>query len=63
MDKEMIDQLFTKYYRGTTTTSKSSGTGLGLAIAYRFIQAHNGRIHVKSTLNIGTTFLIYLPKY
>ncbi|MGE7023878.1 sensor histidine kinase [Solibacillus cecembensis] len=62
MDKETIDQLFTKYYRGTTTTSKSSGTGLGLAIAYRFIQAHNGRIQVKSTLNSGTTFLIYLQK-
>lgn len=62
MEKETIDQLFTKYYRGTTTASKSSGTGLGLAIAYRFIQAHNGRIQVESALNIGTTFLIYLPK-
>ena len=62
MEEETIDQLFTKYYRGTSTTSKSSGTGLGLAIAYSFIQAHNGRIHVKSSVNIGTTFLIYLPK-
>lgn len=37
------------------------GTGIGLAIVKKIVENHQGEITVKSQLNIGTTFDIYLP--
>jgi two-component system, cell cycle sensor histidine kinase and response regulator CckA len=42
-------------------TSKPKGSGIGLATAYSIIRRHGGAIEVKSQVNIGTTFFIYLP--
>ncbi|MBS6396412.1 MAG: GHKL domain-containing protein [Clostridiales bacterium] len=42
-------------------TYKENGTGLGLSIVRRIIEAHNGTIHLKSTVGKGTEFQIYLP--
>jgi len=39
---------------------KDKGTGLGLAIAWRIVQAHGGRIEVRSD-GAGTTFALALP--
>jgi len=44
-----------------TTKSESKGTGLGLSISYGILQAHGGRIDVKSIVGEGTTFVIELP--
>ena len=38
-----------------------SGTGIGLAIVKKIVENHHGVITVKSKLNEGTTFDIYLP--
>ena len=38
------------------------GTGLGLAISQKIIEMHKGRIEVKSQINKGACFRIYLPK-
>lgn len=38
-----------------------SGTGIGLTICRKIVQNHNGFITVKSEVNNGTTFFIYLP--
>jgi PAS domain S-box-containing protein len=57
MDDYTQRHLFEPYY----TTKKEKGTGLGLATAYRIIQDSGGRIDVKSYLNKGSTFSIYLP--
>jgi signal transduction histidine kinase len=45
-------------------TTKERGWGLGLPLAERIIsQYHHGRIFLlKSTLDVGTTFRIILPK-
>ena len=51
-----IPRIFTRYY-----TTKETGTGLGLAIVERVIEAHNGRLNVKSTVGKGTTFNLDLP--
>ena len=42
-------------------TTKANGTGLGLSICFRIIQQHDGKIEVKSDLNAGTAFIVYLP--
>ena len=42
-------------------TTKTTGTGLGLAMVKQIIDAHNGNIHFKSTVEIGTTFYIEFP--
>lgn len=52
--------IFERFYRGSTT-NKAQGSGLGLAITQSIIQAHQGKIHVKSHIGKGTTFTIMLP--
>ncbi len=37
-----------------------NGTGLGLAIVKSLVDNQHGRIHVKSEVNVGTTFTVYL---
>ena len=42
-------------------STKSKGMGIGLAICADIIRKHGGTIQVKSELNKGTTFEIFLP--
>lgn len=44
-------------------TTKSGGSGLGLAICQKIVEELNGRIEFTSELNVGTEFLVVLPKY
>ncbi len=43
-------------------TSKEKGTGLGLVVVKQIIEAHGGKIKVKSEAGQGTTFTIELPR-
>ena len=61
MDKESLNNLFTRYYRGTNTSESGSGTGLGMAITKQLVQLHGGSINVKSTPEKGTMFRILIP--
>jgi heavy metal sensor kinase len=56
-----LERIFDRFYR-VETASLSSGTGLGLAIARQIVQAHGGRIAVKSVLGQGTIINVQLPK-
>ncbi|WP_394549352.1 sensor histidine kinase [Priestia aryabhattai] len=62
MDELTKERLFDRYYRGTNTSQPYTGTGLGMVIAKQLVQAHNGTIFTKSTLNKGTEFKITLFK-
>ncbi len=42
-------------------TTKSKGRGLGLAAVLLIVKAHSGAIHVRSSMNGGTTFHVSLP--
>lgn len=60
MSPEVVENLFDRYYRGINTTSDNTGTGLGLTISKQLVEAHGGRIDVKSSSQ-GTTITIKLP--
>ncbi len=55
---EHLDKLFDPFF---TTKGMGEGTGLGLSISYGIIKEHNGKVHVKSKLGKGATFIVKLP--
>ena len=61
MNQVIVENLFNKYYRGTTTNVSKFGTGLGMAIVKNLIHAHGGHIKVESEESVGTTIQIILP--
>jgi signal transduction histidine kinase len=58
---EDLPRLFEKFYRLPGTDRSTTGTGLGLSISKRIVEAHGGRISVKSKVGQGTSFFIHLP--
>ena len=42
-------------------TTKAKGMGFGLPICKRFVEAHGGKIHARSTIGKGSTFTVTLP--
>jgi two-component system OmpR family sensor kinase/two-component system sensor histidine kinase BaeS len=59
---EDLPKLFDRFWRAEQSRSRATGgSGLGLAVAKQLVQAHGGRIWVKSELNRGTRFTFFLP--
>jgi len=59
---EDVKNIFDPFFRAKDTKIvKAEGTGLGLAIVKHIINAHNGKIDVKSEVGKGTTFSISFP--
>lgn len=56
----MQSKLFTQFYQ-TSTQHRGSGTGLGLYITKAIIDAHGGKISVRSEEGKGTTVTFELP--
>lgn len=55
--KEDLPFIFDRFYRADKNREKG-GAGLGLSIAQSIVKAHKGKIDVKSTVGIGTTFSV-----
>lgn len=61
--QEASEKIFERFFVVDKSRSRESGgTGLGLSIVKHIIRLHNGRIEVKSKLNEGSEFIIYLPE-
>jgi signal transduction histidine kinase len=59
MSDVVRSKLFEPFF---TTKETGAGTGLGLATVYGAVQQNGGTITVDSTLGLGSTFSIFLPR-
>jgi two-component system phosphate regulon sensor histidine kinase PhoR len=56
------EHLFERFYRvGGDRARQTGGTGLGLSIVKHVVQAHGGRVGLRSRPGEGSTFTIHLP--
>jgi two-component system cell cycle sensor histidine kinase/response regulator CckA len=59
IDENDYKRLFEPFY--TKKKMGRSGSGLGLAIVYGVIKDHNGYVDVRSEIDKGSDFIVYLP--
>ncbi len=61
--QEALPHLFDRFYQVDRSRAggEKHGAGLGLAIVQEIVQAHGGRISIRSAVERGTTFVIHLP--
>jgi len=58
MNEITANRVFEPFF---TTKPEGEGTGMGLALCYQLIEAHHGRIELKTEPGEGTCFTVWLP--
>lgn len=60
--EDHLQRIFERFYRTDLARSrKAGGSGLGLSICKHIIEAHEQTIHVRSKIDVGSTFGFSLP--
>jgi len=63
IDQNDLPFIFERFYRADKArTKKDDSVGIGLTIVKKIVEAHKGKIEVKSEKNKGSEFIVYLPK-
>ena len=57
----LVNKLFTKYYRSHRSKGNVGGSGIGLYLAKAIVDQHRGQIWAKSSEGQGSTFGFSLP--
>jgi GAF domain-containing protein/two-component sensor histidine kinase len=64
ISSEEMQRIFERFYQAkaqSTTHHKGKGTGLGLALVREIVEAHRGKVTVRSKPGHGAVFTIRLP--
>lgn len=60
--EDRLDEIFERFKQvGSPLHQKNEGSGIGLSLVKALVEAHHGRITVKSKLGEGSEFIIELP--
>src|SRR6202022_2289963 len=57
MSRQLVEKIFEPFQ-----SQFEGGTGLGLAIVYQIVQAHEGRVWVRSKPGQGCTFILRIRR-
>ncbi len=60
MAPDIVARVFDPFF---TTKPIGMGTGLGLSMVYGFARQSGGQVRVDSTVGLGTTMRLYLPRH
>ena len=61
LDRNELDHLFERFYRGRTGRESSFGTGMGLSITRGLLAAAGGRVWAENVAAGGARFTIVVP--
>jgi two-component system phosphate regulon sensor histidine kinase PhoR len=62
VSEEHLPRIFERFYRTDMARARiAGGSGLGLSIVKHIIEAHGDTIHVRSKIDVGSTFGFMLP--
>jgi signal transduction histidine kinase/tetratricopeptide (TPR) repeat protein len=60
--QDELDKIFEKFYQGKNALKQTvKGAGLGLTLVKHTVEAHGGRVSVKSKVGEGCTFSLIFP--
>ena len=58
-----VSRVFDRFYQVDQRVARTQGgCGLGLSIVRSIVEAHGGSVAVDSKLDVGSTFVIQLPR-